>query len=104
MLKKVAYFYLITALGTLLLFVLGIVINLVNEDYALLVGFLAYFPFVFLVFTTPIWLTVPVLILAKGSLQSFFTQAESFHRGNNPDFNNGYTDSQLKRHIWHPDS
>jgi hypothetical protein len=82
MLKKVAYFYLIMALGTLLLFVLGIVINAVNEDYALLIGFLAYFSFIFLVFTIPIWLIVLVLILGKGPLRGFFTHAESFHRGN----------------------
>jgi hypothetical protein len=82
MLKKIAYFYLIIAVLSLLLMLLGGALDSVVDFAFLLFGVGGIF-LMFLIWTSPIWLIVLVLVFAGGSLRRLLVQAEEFHTGGN---------------------
>jgi hypothetical protein len=82
MLKKVAYFYLFTAAICLLLLVLGGALDS-TMDFAFLLSGVGCILIMFLIWTSPIWLIVLIVLIAGGSLRRLLVKAERFHTGSN---------------------
>jgi hypothetical protein len=80
MLKKIGYFYLVVVTLALLL---AIASKLASSGTDIEFGLevLVTLLFVFLFYTSPIWLLALLLIAFGKPLKQFFTQAERFHAG-----------------------
>jgi predicted ABC-type exoprotein transport system permease subunit len=82
MLKKIAYSYLLTALVTLLLLLIGGPLDSAT-DFAFLLSVLGCILLMFLIWTSPICLLVLVLLMSGRSLRRLLEKAERFHSGSN---------------------
>jgi hypothetical protein len=80
MLKKIGYCYLAVAALTLLLALAGKLAS-AGTDIEFGLEVLATLLLMFLIYTSPIWLIVLLLLLFGKPLKHFFTNAESFHAG-----------------------
>jgi hypothetical protein len=82
MLKKIGRFYLAVASTALLLGLIGKVTGS-DTDMGLGLEILATLLGMFLIYTSPIWLVVLLLLAFGKPLKKLFNQAERFHAGDN---------------------